>query len=245
MAEVNLGVITDNPTRRRDSVGGNDRIDTFSFRVLGSRSDIHLALTGMSANASLRLYRDFNGNGVIDSNDRLLASSTFGSNNDESINISSSLVNAGPGSYIAEVVPVGSANTRYDLRVATSAAVGNAPAPSPLLPAETNVGNLTSPRSFTGTVRQTNMIDTYRFNVTSTRFVNLTARASGSFFNNVDLILIRDGNGNRQVDPGEIVARSTNLNGLESIGRNLMAGTYYLQVQNVAGTTSNYTLNMS
>jgi hypothetical protein len=244
MAEINLGVITDNPTRRSDSVGGTDRVDTFSFRVLANRSDINLALTGMNANANLRVYRDFNGNGKIDSNDRLLASSTLGSNNDESINLSSSLLNAGPGNYIAEIVPIGNASTRYDLRVATSARTSNTPDPSPLLPAEINVGNLTSPRSFTDTLRDNDMVDTYRFNVTSTRTHNFSARASGSVISNVDLILIRDGNGNRQIDPGEVVARSFNLNGTEGISRTLSAGTYYLQVQNL-GSNTNYTLNMS
>lgn len=248
MAEVNLGTVFNNTTlRRRDSVGGTDTVDTFSFRTVpfgnGDNSNINISLTGMTGDADVRVFRDFNANGIVDGNDRLLASSTRGSFNDESINLSALASGVDAGNYVVEVKPFGSARTSYDLKVSASALVsGNSP--SLLLPSEIEVGALTSRRSFSGSVGTSNTVDTYRFNVTSSRTFNFFA--NGSSLSGVDMRLIQDGNNNREVDvfAGEELARSQPaIGGGESISRNLAPGTYYLQVYN-AFSSNNYTLTM-
>jgi hypothetical protein len=243
MAEVDLGAILNGTVaRRRDSVGfNNDNVDTFSFRTITNNSNINISLTGMTGDADVRLYRDFNGNGVRDTNDRLVGSSTRGGSNDESINLSPSTFNSvAAGSYILEVKPFFS-RTGYDLKVAAAAN----PDPSQLLPAEVQVGPLTSRRSFSGTLNQSNTVDTYRFNVTSNRTFNFLT--TGNSLSGVDIRLIRDNNGNREVDrfTTEEIARSANFTSNESISQFLTTGNYYLQVYSSGISNSSYSLTMS
>lgn len=244
MAEVNLFSLINNLTDSRSGfVGGDDTIDTYSFNVVSSNSNINISLTGMSADADLRLFRDFNGNGIVDSNDRQLGSSGRGSNLDESINLASTLRNVDVGSYVIEVDPFQSASTAYDLKVSGSAN-GN---PSLLLPAEREVGALTSRRTFSDSVTDSDTVDTYRFNVTSGRTVNFSTVGAGQV--GVDMRLIKDGNNNRDVNTGEELARSATSGSSESISQFLNPGTYYLQVYNsnssfVDFSTSDYTLAM-
>jgi hypothetical protein len=243
MAEVDLGVILNGTTTsRRDSVGfNNDNVDTFSFRTITNNSNINISLTGMTGNADVRLYRDFNGDGEINGNDRLIGASAQGGSNDESINLAPSTFNSvGAGSYIVQVRPFFS-RTGYDLKVAATPS----PDPSPLLPAEVQVGPLTSRRTFNGTLNGSNTVDTYRFSVTSNRTFNFLT--TGNSLSGVDIRLIRDNNGNREVDrfTTEEIARSANFTSNESISRFLTTGNYYLQVYSGGISNSNYTLTMS
>jgi len=62
MAEFNFGTsIRDaNSVGKRELVGNSDIKDTYSFR-LENDNNINIALTNMSANGDVRLFRDFNG----------------------------------------------------------------------------------------------------------------------------------------------------------------------------------------
>ena len=244
MAEVDLGSVNNNATNRaRGFVGSRgDDLDTFSFRTVpfgnGDNSNINISLTGMTDNLNVRLYRDFNNNGIVDRGDRLLASSFRSGRNDESINLSALRSGVDAGSYVIEVDPVGSAESRYDLKVSASAF----PDPSLLLPTEREVGTLRGRRTFNDSVSSSDTVDTYHFNVTSRRRYNFSTTASG--LAGVNIRLIDDRNNNLEVNFGEEIARSENFGGSESISRVLDRGDYYLQVYNVNGS-SNYTLNMS
>lgn len=239
MAEVNLGSVFNNTTNSRSgSVGGSDTLDTYSFSTVNSNSDINISLTGMTADADIRLFRDFNRDGVVNGNDRQLGSSTRGSNFDESINLSTDVFNVDAGSYVVEVDPFNSASTRYDLKVSASA-TGN---PSLLLPAEREVGALTSRRTFSDSVNDFDTVDTYRFNVTSGRTFNFTSDTTRGFLD-AELRLIRDGNSNREVNSGEVLAESVGVvGGNEAINQFLSPGTYYLQVH--SPSSADYTLTM-
>ncbi|MDJ0571794.1 MAG: pre-peptidase C-terminal domain-containing protein [Pleurocapsa sp. MO_192.B19] len=239
MAEVNLGSVLNNTTNRRSGfVGGSNTIDTFSFRVVNSNSNVNLSLTGMTADADIRLFRDFNENGIVDSNDRRLATSVRGGRSDESITLSTLATNVDPGSYVVEVDPFSTASTRYDLKVSASANRQ----PSLLLPAEREVGTLNSRRTFNDSVSTSDTVDTYRFNVTSRRTYSFSTNSSGPV--SASMRLIQDSNNNREVNFGEEIARDEGRGGVSSIFEVLNPGTYYLQVYNDAFST-NYSLTMS
>jgi len=248
MAEVDLGLVGNNTIRRSSgTVNSSDIVDTFSFRTNpfgnGDNSNINISLTGMTADADVRVYRDLNANGIIDSTDRLLGSSARSGNIDETINLSSQLSGVEAGSYVVEVRSFQGASTRYDLKVSASAnGVNN---PSLLLPAEINVGTLTGSRTFTDTLRNNDTVDTYRFNVTSTRSV-FFRNDSNSIFD-PKMRLIQDRDLDREIDglQGEILAESqAGIGGVEVISRTLAPGTYYLQVHSDV-SAKDYTLTMS
>ena len=240
MAEFNLGtLIRDaNPVGKREFVGNTDIKDTYSFR-LENDNNINIALTNMSANADVRLFRDFNGNGVRDTNDSQISASTRFGNQPDSINVSSALTNVDAGSYLIEVNRVGTVNTEYDLRVSTNAISK----PSNLVTAETEVGTLTASRTFNEAIVNSDTSDSYHFAVNSSR--NFRFNLSG-LSSDMDIRLINDRNNDSVVDASEIIA-SSNVGGTrpESITQFLTPGsTYYLQVYQYSGGGS-YNLNMT
>ena len=241
MAEFDLGtLIRDaNPVGKREFVGNTDIKDTYSFR-LENDNNINIALTNMTANADVRLFRDFNANGIRDTNDSQISASTRFGNQPDSINVSSALSNVDAGSYLIEVDRVGTVNTEYDLRVSTNAISK----PSNLVTAETEVGTLTSSRTFTAeTISNADTFDSYHFAVNSSR--NFRFNLSG-LSADMDIRLINDRNNDSVVDASEIIASSTlGSNQSESITQFLTPGsTYYLQVYQYSGGGS-YNLNMT
>ena len=166
MAEFNFGTsIRDaNSVGKREFVGNSDIKDTYSFR-LENDNNINIALTNMSANADVRLFRDFNGNGIRDTNDSQISASTRFRNQHDSINVSSSLTNVDAGSYLIEVDRVGTVNTQYDLRVSINVISKS----SNLVTAQTEVGTLTASRTFNEAIVNSDTSDTYHFAVNSSR----------------------------------------------------------------------------
>ena len=241
MAEFNFGtLIRDaNSVGKREFVANSDIKDTYSFR-LENDNNINIALTNMTANADVRLFRDFNGNGLRDTNDSEISTSSirFG-NQPESINVSSALTNVDAGSYLIEVDRVGTVNTEYDLRVSTNAISK----PSNLVTAEIEVGTLTASRTFNEAIVNSDTSDTYHFAVSSSR--NFRFNLSG-LSGDMDIRLINDRNNDSVVDSSEIIAKSIATdNQSESITQFLTPGsTYYLQVYQHSGVSS-YNLNMT
>lgn len=248
MAEVDLGFIANNTVRGNSgAVNGIDTVDTFSFRTNpfgnGDNSNINISLTGLTGDADVRVIRDFNGNGIVDGSDRVLGSSGRGGKSDEMINLSSQLSGVDAGSYIVEVKSFQGATAGYNLKVSASANSNNAP--SLLLPAEVEVGALTSRRTFTDTLRNNDTVDTYRFNVTSTRSVSFLAKTTSGAVD-AKMRLIQDKDFDREIDvfAGEELARSGSaIGGGQSISQTLAPGTYYLQVHSDV-FAADYTLTM-
>jgi len=249
-AEFNLGILPANstPVIASNFVGSSDTRDTFSFSLANS-GNINLALTGMSSDADVRLFRDFNGNGIVDAGDTQIGSSTRGGNSDDTINIA----NQAAGNYVVQVDQL-SGDTKYDLRVSTTAF----PSASNLLPTETEVGVLTGTRTFTGQVSNNTTAanndspgdtsDVYHFVLNAAGNHTFTiAGLSGD----ADLRLIQDTNSNLVVDAGEAIATSANAGTTsDQITRFLNPGEYFVQVYSFAGIPNdssqiNYTLTMT
>lgn len=116
-----------------ESISASHPTDTFTFS-LNSSQNVALALTGLTADADIRLFRGASLNGQIERTEPI-ASSTRAASADELI--SQALT---PGNYIVEVSQ-SSGNTNYRLSVSTDN------------PTNTfNIGTLNHAQTFNGTI---------------------------------------------------------------------------------------------
>jgi len=232
-AEFSLGTLSSTPVVASNFVGNNDTRDTYGFS-LSSSGNINLALTGLSADADVRIFRDFNSNGIVDSGDTQVGSSTRGGDVDDSINIS----NQAAGAYVVQVDRYSTNQTKYDLRLSTSS-------PSNLLPTETAVGAVTSSRTFNDQVGNTDTSDTFNFVVNSARNFRFTLDPVGNV--DADLRLIQDRNSNLVVDAGEVIATSTLGSGSNDVITSFLqpGDNYFVQVYQFSGNPIDYSLNIT
>jgi len=233
----NLGTVGA-ATVSRDNylVSAADPKDVFEFRVTGTRN-INLNLHDISAgdDVDLRLYRDYNNNGLFDATDVQfgeVANSRRPSNLDDSINY-----RATAGTYFAQVERFsGAGAAQYDLDVSSTPLYSA----SNLLPNEVQVGNLSGDRTLHNTVGNTDTSDVYAFSLGFYEGVNISLTGLSA---DADIRLIRDTNNNRRVDAGEVLRTSARPGALSDVISNFdLSGNYYLQVYQYTGNT-NYNLN--
>lgn len=236
MAEFQLGSLSNTPTVSNNFVGNSDRSDTYSF-TLTDTSDLNLSLTRMSADADLRVYRDTNNNGVIDSSDTFVANSTLGGSLNDSINLASQAA----GNYLAEVYQY-SGNTSYTLRLSTAD-------PSNTIAFEENIGNLNGTRNFSGWIDDSDTSDIYRFKLTEGRNFSLSLTGLSA---DADVRLVSDFNGNGIIEPNDVYAGGEVLavsrfggSTDESINQYLSEGIYFVQVYQYDAANTSYNLSMT
>lgn len=213
------------------NTSNGDLKDRFKFR-LSETSNFNLALTNMSADADIRIYRDSNQSRELEDNtDELIVSSLRSGSQDEAINLES----LEAGNYFVQVRAYGEITTNYQLRMSTED-------PSNLLPTEVEIGSLTGSRTFNGSVGSNNTTDTYRFNLTSAGNLELSLYGLST---DADVRVVHDSNNNDLIDFGEVIATSTNSEtSAESINlTGLDAGDYFVQVYQYSGAT-NYVLDL-
>ncbi|MFB2898380.1 PPC domain-containing protein [Aerosakkonemataceae cyanobacterium BLCC-F50] len=241
-----LGVVND-PQKVVGYLNETDTTDVFSFS-LNATNNLNLALTKITAgdDADLSLYKDVNGNGVLDKGiDSFIGSSSRGSNADEAINLQAQTA----GTYFAEVMryaPGSIGSVRYNLSLSATPPGPFTTSPSNLLPTEVEVANLSdSSKTLYGSVGNSNTADVYHFSLgPSTYGYSFRLNLSG-LSNDADVRLIKDFNSNGIVDVGEELARSQQGGtSPESISQKLLQGDYFVQVYQYNGDTS-YQLDMS
>lgn len=241
--DSDLGVVSE-PLSFRGYVSESDPTDVFAFS-LDSTQNLNLALTKISTgdDADINLYRDVDGNGLLDSSiDSFITRSIRSSNLDEAINLQGQ-----SGNYLAEVVryaPGSVGSVRYNFSLS---ATPNGPTTSPsnLLPTEVNVGDLSNnAQTFYDWVGNMDTADVYRFSLSfATYGYNFSLDLTG-LSNDADVRLIQDLNNNGIVDGGEELTRSQlGSNASESIHQVLYQGNYFVQVYQYSGDTS-YQLDM-
>lgn len=230
MAEFQLGSLSNTPTLSRNSVGDRDTSDLYSFS-LDNTSDLNISLTGLRADADLRVYRDTNNNHVIDDSDTFVGGSSLGGSFDDSINLASQAA----GDYLVEVYQF-SGNTRYNLRLSTAD-------PSNLIATEENVGNLNGTRNISGFIDNGDTSDIYSFRLSEGRNFSLSLTGLSA---DADVRLIRDSNRNMTIESGEVIASSTAGGSFsESINQFLSSGTYYVQVYQFGEASTSYDLSLT
>lgn len=221
VAEVNIGVL-DSTLTFNNFVGNFDQRDLFDFSLF-SEENVNISLTNLSADADVRIIRDNNNNGMIDSGDQEVSRSERASNLDESI--TQTLL---PGNYLVDVYQF-SGNTNYTLRLSTTN-------PSNLLLNESNLGVLNDARVIFDNVSSTDTSDLFQFTLGTTSDLNLSLTGLSQ---DADLRLIQDSNNNGVVDAGEVIARSQRgFTFSESIDLNGVApGSYFAQVYQFSDDT--------
>jgi|GEM_PF-968057 len=224
----NVGTLTSNLTFN-DFVGAADTNDFYRFN-LNTGSNFNLSLSGLTADADVELIQDFNNNGFVDDGE-ILARSINSATNPETL---SRLLSA--GSYYVRVYPFLSSNTNYSLSLGAVAVGDNT------LATATNLGALTTSRTVTDFVGNTDADDFYRFTLNSDRSVGVFLDGLSA---DADIQLIRDFNNNGIADSSDILAESIRAGSAsEAIFSNLSAGTYFVRVLQFSGNT-NYSLTLT
>ncbi|MBW4423324.1 MAG: pre-peptidase C-terminal domain-containing protein [Nostoc desertorum CM1-VF14] len=232
-AEFSLGTLSGNPIIVNNFVGDSDPQDTFSFS-LASSGNINVALTGLSADIDVSVFQDFNGNGIVDTGDTQLATSSRGGTSDDSINIANQVA----GAYVAEVNRFSGNNSNYDLSLSTT----TFRSASNLLPSDVLVGSLTSFTSFNDSLSNNDTSDIYNFVVNTAGSFTFTLDPVESV--DPDLRLIQDINNNLVVDSGEVITISSFGSGSNDVITNFLnpGDNYFVQVYQFSGDPINYSL---
>lgn len=207
-------------------IGNTDLADTYAFSLSGSQN-VSISLTGLSADADLRLFRASTVNGGFEAVGEIAQSRRSESNPDF---ISQTLM---PGLYIVQVEQY-LGNTNYSLSLTTNN-------PSNFY----NVNSLTGAQTFSGWVGTGNSRDTYGFSLNATSNLNLSL--TGMSYD-ADLQIGIDRNGNNQIDAGErLVNGLSQRTGSQSEAidlTGLAAGNYLVEVYQYRGNT-HYRLGMN
>lgn len=206
----------------QDWVGSTDTLDFYRFNI-SSRGSVGITLSGMTSDADLRLIRDRNNNGRVDSGEVLATSILAGTQIDRIVR------DLEAGTYFIQVNRF-SGNTNYTLQTQFQPDKGG----DTLLGAsQISVGPTTL--TFSDRIGGADANDYYRFSLAATSDLQLSLSGLSG---NADVQVL---NAN-----GTVVASSTASGTLnEAIARQLDAGTYYLRVFPQGGATTAYTLGVS
>jgi serine protease len=228
----NLGVLNSNPQILQDFVGNGDRGDLYRFQLTGG-SNLEVRLSGLTADADIRVIQDQNRNGVIEAGE-VIAISDFSGTTPDVIRFASLNIEEG---YI-QVIPH-EGNTNYSLNVSA-----NLVDSSNTLENASNLGILNGQRVTVGSLGRTSVndfTDITRFRLTQTSDLQLDLTGLSR---DADLFLIQDINENGRIDTNEILASSMrSFNSSEQIQvNNLAAGSYFVGVELFEPGTTEYTL---
>ncbi len=210
-----LGVLW-KPRQVNDFVGRNDKNDFYRFK-LTRESEFALSLTGLTANADVRL---------MNSRGEVIKTSTRNGKTAE--NIKRTLA---AGSYFINVLPYVQSETAYKLRLSATETQRD---PGNTRGAARNIGILRGDRTFQDFIGSNDTNDYYRFDLDQKSDFQL-ALAGLSADAEVELLN----------SSGQVIESSTGPGtSTETIARSLNAGSYYVRVYPYSGST-NYTLNLS
>jgi serine protease len=213
------------------SVGTADQRDIYSIR-LNDTSNLEVTLSGLSRDADLRIYRDINDNGVLDSTELLGSSIALGIQN-EQVN----LTGLTAGNYFVSISQYGG-DTSYELSM-TSDTAGST------LGAARNLGSLSASQTVIDFVGGSDPTDIYRFQLTNNSNVQIKL---DNLLEDADLQLARDTNANGTIDLSEILGSSI-LSGRQADTialNNLVPGSYFVLVdRGLTTANTNYRLNLS
>ena len=144
-------------------------------------ANVNAQLTGLSADADLRVIQDVNNSGTVDAGD-VTVSSTTGGSAAENLNITA----LAGGNYFAQVYQFGANTTNYSLRLLTE---------DNSLASANNIGTLTTtPVSFSNFVGATDTQDYWRFTLSGTSDITigltgLTADADVQLLNSAGTVI--------------------------------------------------------
>jgi len=212
-------------------VGTDDRNDYYRF-TLNQNSQIDFNLTGLTEPGQLSIVANFNGDSVLDSGEEIefdTIRDTSNSTADRSI-----LRTLAAGTYWARIYThKDDQNTGYTFSVqATPVPPTSVIDPGNTLAEAINIGNLTTPQTFTDAVGSLDRNDYYRFTLDQNSQIdfNLTGLTEPG-----QLSIVADFDGDGVLDSGEEIAFDTifdtsSSTADRSILRTLAAGTYWARI---------------
>ncbi|HRK31967.1 MAG TPA: hypothetical protein PLD59_12885, partial [Tepidisphaeraceae bacterium] len=225
-----------------DSLASNDTIDYFRFRAPNNTRQVYAQLSGQTVSASLSLYQDINGNGIIETGE-IVGAFNPGTTT-QTINHTTAVGNR---NYYARILRSSSATTsgNYTLRITTD--VAPSALPSSLAPATFDPQPLLGAKDVYDSIDSTagDTVDYYRARASANGLMAFYL----SNFGNGDprLDVGNDLNGNGVFDTGEIIATSANIgNGSSEFVENIavtQGQTLLVRITaQTAGTSTNYQL---
>jgi hypothetical protein len=213
-----------------------DGTDIYSFR-LGETQSVTWKLSGQTSSLSLKLVRDLDGDGVVDTNEVYATDSGSGTVTDNQ--------ELAPGTYfvVVDIWNFGTA-TPYTLTVTPGTVV-------PLLSSDPGSSLVTTyDLTDLGTTRTVSDFlmsgvdntDVYKFTLNTTRLVTVSMTGQN---NNIQFKLVRDLDGDGVVDTNEVYATDSG-SGTVTDNQELAPGTYFVVVDiwNY-GTATPYTLTVT
>ncbi|MGL5194329.1 MAG: S8 family peptidase [Chroococcales cyanobacterium] len=218
--------------------------DIYSFTIL-TPTRFRLNLDELSADADVAIAVDRNQDGIISYNEIIISSENEGTQPEEIFLPKLSL-----GKYYI-IVESFEGETTYNLTVETT------PFEFPISEA-LEVGTLNpTPQTLTGALSETNLANTYRFNLTTPSDIQINLEGLSA---TTEVYLIQDVNNNGIVEGGEILSSAPGpeklVGALIETGEDyisdaetlsvlgLQAGTYFVSVNQFGGET-NYSLSLS
>lgn len=250
--EINLGTVNYVGTSQTNLISNLNTADVYHFSVDGfyrsgdlfnsyNSSNVTLSLTGLTADADVRIIRDANHNGIIDTGEEIMRSARGGSTS-ESIY----LRGLGVGDYFVQVYQyTGAGATNYTLNLSAQGGSGGSIGHNTFAQAD-DIHTLNGSRVFSGHVSgrdpqpwtfdyPRDPDDFYRFNLGATSNVNLSLTG---LYADADLDLF-DSSGTR-IDFSHLAGTAS-----DSIQRTLAAGDYYVQVHAYSTNSTDYRLNLN
>lgn len=217
---------------------GTTKIDTFRFETGTKAENVAISTGGASSSAfGLSLFRDVNGNNVLDNGDAfggtIRASDDTSDVNDaafESLNVI-----LPQGVYFAQTKSFATRDISYTL-FADRAKTGSA---NPLTSPEIPLGTIAQDLRKTDRVNNNDTADNFAFTLDGSSGMNIGVKELGNQKGDVNIRVVQDLNGNGVVDGNEVVAKGVSAqNGnLDSISGLKGAGDYILQVCQSKGST--------
>jgi Bacterial pre-peptidase C-terminal domain len=234
------------------TISNNNTSDTYHFDNPFVSGNYSINLTGLTSDVDVRVVRDANRNGIVDTGDVISNSIRLGTDN-ETIE----LQGLGTGDYFVQIYQGSpSSNTNYTFTINNQPGVGLSTEPDDSIDQAYNVKTLNGSRHFNGSLSARSngdgsvsgdSQDFYRFSLGTTSDFSLSLTGMNS---NANVEVIRDANNNGRIDVGEVIALSTSsgINPEAILMQGLGAGNYIVRVYQDANTSltdTNYSLTLN
>ncbi|MGJ3246925.1 MAG: calcium-binding protein [Elainellaceae cyanobacterium] len=227
----NLGTLS-STINFSDVIGGTDPVSYYRFTLAGN-SDIFGSVdwaTGSGNPAFLRLVVDFNGNGLVENNERIR---TFSAGADASF-----FQSLPTGTYYLEVGTSNFLTRNYSIQLGATPRPGNvSPEPGSTFGQALNLGTLSAQRVLRDYISNAiDPVDTYKF--TLSQKTNIGVLINGTT-ERLRVYVASDTNGNGVYDSDETIDTFSGENNTTA-SIILEPGTYFLQAATPPGSTFTY-----
>lgn len=208
-----------------------DATETYSF-FLNSSTGANMNITGLTGDADMRLIRDFDSDGIVDSGEEVARSTRGGTQVDFLNNVT------GSGKYHLQVYQFSPGRINYDLNFSAFRTNAAGPANSRATK-EVQVGVISDDLSRKGTVGDRDPGDSFAFSLGEGQTIGLKLKElKGDSY----LRVVQDRNSDGTIQKREVLQTSVGVGSMEQITSLSGAGDYIAQVWQVGNGNARYNL---